>query len=247
MQKALIQKDSLVQSREFLDSEVVRTQKEYEAATTVAGKIDAFVNALLKFEEEAYENQAVDVLTKAYADTSAYRYKLRQDDIRIRQKRRRLAQLRQEGKKEEAQQFSQELLTFEIKVFEDRAANYPTDLTIKFELGSRQLLAGKLDEAIPNLQQAQREPKRRLTAMNLLGKAFAAKSWHRDAVQTFEKALQFDPSEDRAKELRYNLGRSHEAMGDTPKALDQYSHVAQMDYNYRDVRQRIEALRKAEK
>ena len=141
------------------------------------------------------------------------------------------------------------------KEFTERSVNYPTDLGIKFELGRRQLLAGKLDEAIGSFQQAQRDPRRHLRAMNYLGQSFAAKGWYTEAAETFEKALEEEMGEDRAKEIRYNFGDVVEKIGDGrhsaaekmaqyEKARDQFSAVAQIDYGYKDVRTRVENLRK---
>ena len=50
-------------------------------------------------------------------------------------------------------------------------------------------------------------------------------------------------SEDRLKEIRYNLGCCYEQLGDLTKAQEQFSHVAQVDFNFKDVRQRVEAIR----
>ena len=240
----LAQKDQMAQSREFLERQIQQARAEYEANPTVPGKIDALVDALLKVEEEGYENEAIDVLKKAHADSEAYRFKMRMDDIRIRQMRRRVNALKSSGDRQAARQAMRQLLAFELEAYAERAANYPTDLSIKFELGRRQLLAGKIDDAIASLQQAQRDPKRRLTAMTLLGNAFAKKGWHREAVETYRRALDLEPTEERAKELHYSLATSLEAMGEKQEALDHLSRVAQIDYNYRDVRDRIEALRK---
>ena len=144
-------------------------------------------------------------------------------------------------------QMAREQLAFELEVFAERAANYPTDLSLKFELGRRQLMAGKIDEAIASLQQAQRDPKRRIHAMSLLGQAFARKGWYREAVDTYKRALELEPSEDRAKELHYNVADCLQTMGENQQALDHYSRVAQLDYNYKDVRERIEKLRQTAK
>jgi tetratricopeptide (TPR) repeat protein len=209
----------------------------------VTGKIDGVVDALLKVEEEAYENEAIDILNKAFKDSRAYRFKVRLDEVKARQLRRRFATLKEAGDKEGAQQAAREQLAFELEMYAEQAVNYPTDLNVKFELGRRQLLAGRTDEAIGSLQQAQRDPKRRLTAQNLLGRAFAVKGWHREASETYRRALDMEPPEELAKELHYNLAVSLDAMGEKEKALDHFSQVAQMDYNYRDVREQIERLR----
>ena len=82
--------------------------------------------------------------------------------------------------------------------------------------------------------------------MNLLGQAFAKKGveWYREAAETFERALQVEMTEEMAREIRYNLGDVQEKMGELEKAQDQFSQVAQVDYTYKDVRKRLERVRK---
>lgn len=243
-QMDLAQRDQMSQSREFLEKDINRARHEYTESPTVPGKIDAVVEALLKLEEEGFENEAIDILAKAHVETKAYRFKLRQDDVKIRQMRRRFNALKEAGNEAGAREVARDLLKFELVSYAERVKNYPTDLSLKFELGRRQLAAGQIDDAIAALQQAQREPKRRITAMTYLGQAFARKGWHREAVETFERALEFEPSEERAKSLHYSLAQSLTAMDEKKKALDHLSMVAQMDYNYRDVREQVERLRK---
>jgi len=243
-QMALSQKDHYVQQREVLERDIQQAQAEYEESPNVPGKIDALVDALLKIEEEAFENTAVEVLEKAYRESKAYRFKMRRDDVRIRQMKRRYRELREAGEEAQARAAAKALLDFELGSYAERAANYPTDYAIKFELGRRQLLVGQIEEAISSLQQAQRDARHRIQALNLLGKAFARKGWHRQAVENYEKALQFEPREERSKELHYNLAEALETMGDKEKALDHLSAVAQMEYTYKDVRDRVERLRK---
>ncbi len=243
-QMAMSQRDHLSQSRDFLEKEIEKARAQYEAASDEAVNINALSDALLKVEEEGYENEAIDILKKAYADSGEYRYKVRIDDVRIRQIRRRYNKLKTDGRKEQAVQLARELLKFELEVYAERARNYPTDLSVKFELGRRQLTNGQIDDAIASLQQAQRDPKRRITALTLLGQAFGKKDWHREAVETYQKALELEPPEVRAKEIHYNLAQALKAMGEKQKALDHFSRVAQMDYNFRDVREQVETLRK---
>jgi tetratricopeptide (TPR) repeat protein len=243
-QQELIQKDSLLQSNDFLVQQINKSRGEYEASPTVVGKVNAFVDALLKIEDEGYENEAVGVLEKAHKDMGAYQFKMRVGDVKIRQMTRRYRALVERGEKQAAAQHRLEQLKFELEEFTDRAANYPTDLAIKFELGRRQYLAGKLDDAISSLQQAQRDPRRHVHALSILGQAFAKKGWLREATETYERALQSEVPEERAKELRYFLGDVLEKMGEFTRAQEQFSRVAQLDYNYRDVRDRMDEIRK---
>ena len=244
-QKALMEKDNIVQSEGFLLKEIDKAREDYLGSPDVPGKVNALVDALLRIPDEAYEGEAVDVLTKAHRDSGAYQYKLRIGDIKITQMTRRYRKLVGSGDKEGAKEQIRAQLMFELDEFKERSINYPTDLKLKFELGRRQHLAGMYDEAIASLQQAQRDPRRHVTALSYLGQAFEAKGWLREASETYNRALETEMSEDRAKELRYNLGSVLEKMGQLALAREEFSAVAQADYNYRDVRDRLNAVNHA--
>jgi tetratricopeptide (TPR) repeat protein len=248
-------KDALLKSKEFLQKQIEKTKAEYLGSPLLPGKINAYVDALLKMEDEGYENEAADILLKANKDTQAYQFKMRVGDIKITQLKRQYHKAMGKGDKQAAADLARKLLEFELEEYAERSANYPTDLTIKFELGRRQYVAGKFDDAIGCLQQAARDPRRHVQALGYLGQAFARKQWYHEASETYERALQADMTEDRAKEIRYNLGDVFEKMGDKEdqpeakreawqKAQEQFSMVAQLDFQFKDVRVRLEAVRK---
>ena len=249
-QKDLIEKDKFMQGREYLEAQIARTRKDYEGTPTVMGKINAFVDALLKIEEETFEEEAVAVLNKALLDTKAYQFKMRIGDVRIRQKKRRYNKLMAEGNRQAAVEEARKQLEFELAEYAERAVNYPTDLAIRYELGRRHFIAGHLDEAISSFQQSQRDPRRHITSVLMLGQSFTRKGWLTEARETYEKILDLEMTEDRRKEVLYNLADVLEKTGldkDDPelfkKSMEHFSRLAQMDYNYKDVRKRLEALR----
>lgn len=243
-QQELTRQDALVQDREFLDRQITRARREYLESPTVAGKINAVVDALLKIEEEGFENEAIDILNKAFKDTSAFQFKSRVGDVRVRQMTRRYRALLQEGQKEAAAEQARKQLAYELEMYAERAANYPTDLALKYELGRRQFLSAKLDDSIASFQAAARDPHRHVSAMTYLGQAFAKKGWLREAVETFRRALESEMSEERQKELRYFLGDALEQSAELEGARGEFSKVAQLDYNFKDVRDRLEGVRK---
>lgn len=243
-QKELIQEDALVKGKDFLRAQIDRARDEYVELPEVAGKINALVDALLKTEDEGDENEAVDVLTKAYKDTEVYQFKVRIGDIKIRQMVRRYRKLLTAGDKAGAMAQARKQLAFELEEYTERAVNYPTDLAVKFELGKRQFLSGKYDEAIGALQQAQRDPRRHIQAMSYLGQAFARKEWYQEAAETYERALEAEMPENRKKDICYNLGDVYEKMGELEKAQNRFSDLAQLDFNYRDTRDRLDNVRK---
>ncbi len=243
-QKELIQKDMLVKDEGFLQQQIAKSEKDYLESPLMPGKINSYVDALLKFEDESYENQAIDVLNKAFVDTKAYQFKMRVGDVKIRQMSRRFRKLKDTGDRDGATKAARDQLTFEVAEYRERASNYPTDLALKYELGRRLFLAGEYDDAIGYLQQAQRDPRRFVSVMNYLGLAFMRKDWWQEAIDTFLKVLDGDVSEDKSKDIRYNLGLCFEKLNKLDKAQEQFSQLAQVDFNFKDVRTRLEAIRK---
>jgi len=244
-QKELAQEDSMVKDRRFLEAQAEKARAEYMQSPTTPGKINAYVEALLRLESDTEEDQAIEVLNKAFEATGSYQFRMRIGDVKIRQMTRKWRDLKDGGRAEEAKKQARLQLAFELEEYAERAVNYPTDLSIKYELGKRQYLGGRYDDAIGSLQHASNDPRRRLQAMNYLGQAFAKKTYYREAAETFRRALEGDVPEIRTKELLYNLGDVLEQMGNTDEARDAFSHLAQIDYQYKDVRDRLERLQEA--
>jgi len=243
-QTELTRKDAMVKDKAFLEKQIEKAREEYLSAKTTPGKINAYADALLQFEDAQHEDQAAAVLNDAFEATGAYQFKMRIGDVRIRQMTRKWRQAKQEGNEQAAMQIARDQLAFELAEYKERAVNYPTDLSLKYELGRRQFLAGQYDEAIVTLQAAQHDPRRRRRAMSLLGQAFHKKDMLHEAIETYERALEGDVPEKYAKEVGYSLADALEKLGETSRAAEEFSKVAQLDYQYKDTRQRLEGLRR---
>jgi tetratricopeptide (TPR) repeat protein len=142
-------------------------------------------------------------------------------------------------------ELSAELERFELGHYRLCVANYPTDLQVKYEYGVRLIRSKKYDDAIPLFQEAQKDPRRKIAAMNKIGLCFFMKGWYADAIDIFNRAIEaYEIKDDNvAKELRYNLGRAYEEQNETEKALEIYRKIAQLDFAYKDVSQRVDKLR----
>jgi len=81
--------------------------------------------------------------------------------------------------------------------------------------------------------------------MDKIGYCFFMKGWFTDAIDIFTQAINsYEIKDDNiGKELRYNLARAMEENGDTEKALEIYRKLAQIDFSYSDVSQRVDKLR----
>ncbi len=242
-QEDLMQEGKIIQSEDFLLRQIEKRRQEYLENLDVPGKINGFADALLKAGGKANEDEAVKILTDANKLTGAFQYKMRIGDIRSKQFKRLIRQLKKAGDLDKAKLAAKKQLAFEITDYKERVANYPTDLGMKFEYGRRLFLAGHYDDAIGTLQQAQRDPRNAIRVMSLLGQAFLKKTWWQEAIDTFERVLNSDITEDNARDIRYNLANAYEHLGELHKAQEQLSLLAQVDFNYRDVRNRLEAVR----
>lgn len=251
-QKLLHDADRVRQSEHTLDNLIAAVRQEWEAAPTNVGKLNALVDALLKDESKAREDEAVGILLDIHEKTRNYSLKVRADDIRLRQLARQarglVAKARQTGVAEDQQQARLSLLEHQqtaIDVYRERVAKYPTDLRMKYRLGTALFETGQYDEAIPLLQAAVSDPRSRVHCQMLIGRAFLEKGAAAQAVEVLREALSHeDMTEDIGKPLLYWMGRAHEAAGQVEEAKAAYGKLLRQDYNYLDgdARKRLEAL-----
>ena len=140
-------------------------------------------------------------------------------------------------------QLEREKLAYQLAECQKRAERFPTDLVIRFELGQFFLKAGKIGEAIQELQKAQNNPHKRIAAMSLLAQCFAARKMFDLAARTLQNALKekvgFD---DERKELVYQLGCILEKMGKKEEAMDQFKLIYETDIGYKDVAAKVDAF-----
>ena len=136
----------------------------------------------------------------------------------------------------------------ELEHFKLCTQNYPTDLRAKFEYALRLVRNEQYDEAIPLFQEVQKDPRRKIASMNQIGYCFYKKGWLTDAIDVYIRTLDSYELKDDAigKNIQYNLALAYEEQGDKQKALDVYRKIAQSDFTYKDVSQRVEKLRNNE-
>ena len=253
-QEDLHDQELLMRSRKRQAHMIELARKEYEADPTIPGKINALVDVLCEKEIKEDEDEAIEILEKAYAQSDQFAYKKRAGEIKIKQVNRMARLLKKkllqnngnEQLKMKLQKTQAQALQAELDHHKLCVEKYPTDLSFKFEYGKRLLRAKKFDEAIPFFQEARRNPRHRLAALSHIGQCFFYKQWYADAVETFDQALELVENQESplAKELRYNLGRAYEADGNFEEALKSFRRVAQIDFNYLDVKKRVDELRK---
>jgi tetratricopeptide (TPR) repeat protein len=243
-QMELHDRDRSVQADDRMDQLIASAKLTYDDDPTGAEAIKGYVDMLCRREREDEETMAIGVLVTAYKATDHYRWKLRADTIRMKQLNRQARLLAKAGDAEELKTHRERQLKYELGVFKERIETYPTDLRARYEYGVRLFRAGQFDDAIPVLQHARTEPKNRATCGLFLGRCFHRKKLYSQAITTFRETIEaLEILDDEVgKELLYRLGVSCQEASQFQDAREAYGQILQMDYNFRDVRARLEGL-----
>jgi len=260
-------KDPKKQEYLYAQDRVVKTQDwrilaVYEARKALQGNPDLPKNiynlgaALSDLETDEGDAEAVKLLEEAFQTHSNFSFQEKAGNLRIKHIKRKIRQAQTALEKDpddaqvqaEIAHAQKQLNELELKHYQDCVNNYPTDRRFKYELAQRLAQHKKYDEAIPLFQEARKDPARKLQSMNHIGLCFFHKGWMSDAIDVFSQALDEHEIKDdyMGKELRYNLARAYESQGNGENALDIYRKIAQSDFGYRDVCERVEKLRREE-
>lgn len=159
-----------------------------------------------------------------------------------------IAELKEAGKEDEAAERKAERKQF---VFDDllaRVKRYPNDLRLRYELGLQYFENDYLDEAIQQLQLAQRSPKERNEALYYLARCFRQKGQADLATMQLETALEQLPTmDDSRKQVLLELGEISEEAGDNEKAFGFYQEIYGADIAYRDIGKKMARIYEARK
>jgi tetratricopeptide (TPR) repeat protein len=132
-------------------------------------------------------------------------------------------------------------LAEQLEVAKKRVDQNPTDPQLRFEYGQALYHSGEFGEAIPQLQQATRNPHIRTRVLLLLGRTFRAKNMFDLSIKQLADALaDLHAMDNTKKEVLYEKGLIHDEMGDKDAALECFKQIYEVDYGYRDVAKRVE-------
>lgn len=259
-QRHLEDADRIVKTEETIDRMIAQAEANLAARPNDLPSIEKLAKLLLERGRPADEEKAYAVYSNAFRETRQFRFREFAGDIRIRQKRRQVSDLRrmlEESGSDEmiarmCEQAEAELLALELDEYALRVENYPTDLYRKFELGKRCFAAGQNERAIELFQESQNDPKNRTTALTLLGQAFARQGWTDEAIETYRRALESrELTSDQSLDLRYHLMSALQAraaetrdLATAEEAEKLAASIAVEQIGYRDIRVRRDGIKK---
>lgn len=250
-QRELFDQDRMVQEDSRYEELIQSSLKALEANPNEPGKVLAVTDLMLRRGRRQDEEAAIKLLLETHTRSRIYQFKMRADDIRIRQLHRQAGEIKTKGDRKALAEHVEKMLDFEIGVYKERIQQYGTEARFKYELGKRYFQARRYDEAVPVLQLARNDPKNRMSCLSLIAQCFYHKGYHEQAINVLQEGIKdYElPGDESSKDLYYWLGRSYEAAGHQDGAIQSYGQIIQWDYNYRngDVRQRLEAAQQAKK
>ncbi|MHC4519427.1 MAG: tetratricopeptide repeat protein, partial [Planctomycetota bacterium] len=254
-QAKLYSQDRVVKTQDYRLQAVEDARKAYANEPELAKNAFNLADALADLEKDESENEAIQLLESLHERHQDFRYKERAGLLRIRQIKRRRRAARKQLKAQpdsadvqaKVKDQDEALHRMELDHYRLCVENHPTDLAAKYEYAQRLTDDSQYNQAIPIFQEAQRDPRRKIPAMGKIGYCFFMKGWYADAIDVFTQAIDaYEIKDDAtAKELRYNLARAYEEQDDTERALELYRKIAQLDFSYQDVCQRVDRLRAA--
>jgi hypothetical protein len=252
-QRKLLDEDKDVHSTDLVGRAIMEAEAEYAAEPNEPGKIIKYVDALLKTERAEEENKAIEVLDEIYTRTKQFRWRQRIGQIKFAQLNRMERSLREDLRRDADDadlrqryaEFQKERAETELGELVLWVENYPTDTKYRYEMAKRLVILGRHDEAIPVFQHVRNDPKYRVEAQTLLGRAFLESQFVDEAVETLKSSIDEYQlkGDEKSKDMFYWYARALEEKGDTPASIKAYSQVAQWDFNFRDVQVRIKRLR----
>ncbi len=253
MQAKMYAQDRVIKTEDYRISAVEDARKAHAREPDQPKSIFTLAEALADMETDKAENEAIQLLEDAYVARHEFRFKERAGLLKIRQLRRKLREARKRlearPQDNEAREMVADLTAglndTEIEHYRLCVENYPTDPAHKYEYALRLMRNQRYNDAIPLFQDAQKDPRRKISSMDKVGYCFFMKGWYADAIDVFTQAIEACEIKDDAvaKELRYNLARAYEEQGEKERALEIYRKIAQLDFCYKDVGERVDKLR----
>jgi tetratricopeptide (TPR) repeat protein len=252
-QEKLLNQDKGIHTVDSIQRAIIEAEEEHKNEPNEPGKLIKLVEALRRSETPENDNHAIELLESAYEKTGQFRWRKLSGEIKLAQysrvERGLRVQLRDnpndDALKKDILRLQRDRAEEELKEYRLWSENYPTEGEYKFEMGKRMYMLGQFDEAIPVFQDVRNDPKYRTNAQILLARAFLGAGYVDEAADTLRELINAYQLKGDAKsiEMYYYYGRTLEQQGDTAGALKAYSQVAQWNFNYGDVQQRIKKLR----
>lgn len=146
----------------------------------------------------------------------------------------------------EKEAIEKEHIDKKVEIYGELTVRRAGDIEVLLEYGRLLEKQGDIEEAIPVFQKVSQNPARAFAALRHLGWLFIKKNQFTLAIDTFKRALEKVPQSknisNEQKEIWFGLAEANEKDENLEEAKVWYKKVYENDIEYRDVRERYEAL-----
>jgi len=226
-----------------------------QAIASNPADIEAYLELADVLERDATVEEAKKVLAKALA-ASGNDLKVREhiEDRQVRWTRgrlhlaeKRLAEEDTPDNRQAVERLRATLLKYEVEVYSARTARYPENTTWKYELAMRLKAAGNHAEAIRHFQDVLQDARRKGAVALELGECFQKIRQYPLAIRNYQTAVEAltDRELDLRKRALYRAGVLAAGLDDVDSARKYLSTLAELDFGYRDVAERLDKLTSA--
>ncbi len=261
-QRQLEESERISKTDDVKDRLVSQAEAEYKANPSDVPLIEKYGRALRERGKNADELKAIALYTTAFKDTGQFKFRQLSGEIQVRRSRREVLKHKQAseaspgdaGLRQAFEKARRALVELEVNELELQVEKYPTELTLKYELGKRYHELGKHNEAIEQFQLAQEDAKHKRGVLLYMARSFMAlDGWLDEAIATYHRALEGldDQKSDIGLEIRYGLmlALQHKAEGERDLASAEEADklaggIAIQSFGYKDIRERREAIKK---
>lgn len=132
-----------------------------------------------------------------------------------------------------------------LEELERKVKAQPNDFAFRYQLGESYLKHKKTQEAITQFQLSIKDPTLKQRSQKALGLCWLAEGQPDLAIENFEQALAETKGkvDDASKDIMYHLADAYERDSQIEQAVKYFKTIMKEDISYRDVRDRLKALK----
>ena len=165
----------------------------------------------------------------------------RRDMLREKMLKKLISRADAAGDTSKANRLEEELRVMQLESLKGQVRLRPSDAGLRLRLGQQLLKIDELDAAVSEFQKAVDDPRLGREANFQLGISFQRKGFADLAKKNYERAMQGSSgSDERSKEILYNLGSIAEEESRPDEARDLFARIFEIDIGYRDVASKME-------
>jgi len=219
--------------------ELERLEARYADSPNDPDLMIAMADAHEKLRDPESAFDMVDRACQYRRDSTELR--ARRDDLREKMLKKQISRADASGDTDKANRLESELRDVQLESLKRQIHLRPGDAGLRIKLGRRLLQRDDLDGAVGEFQKAVEDPRLGHEANFYLGSAFQAKGFTDLAKKNYERAMAgCSGSDERSKEILYNLGSIAEAEGQADEARSRFASIFEIDISYRDVATKME-------